>query len=286
MLCTASGFYTLEFSIEELRFQKGRKHLIIEYSVAILALIAMEVLLSVDNAAVLAVMVKHLPTEQQSKALKYGLFGAVIFRFICFFFIGLLMKWWFIQAIGALYLLYIGIKGLATKEQDDEDAEKVSKSGFWPTVLKVEVMDIVFAVDSMLAAIAFAAGLRELGWFKVGNLDAGQFMVIMIGGLLGVVAIRYAATGLLKIMDKRPNLENAAYGLVTLVGVKLIIFTLAHEGFHKATGITFVTEHFAHGGIVKTVFWVLMVLIVLAGWFIGAGKHQNAAVSDSKANSV
>jgi len=243
--------------------------------VAILALVALEVLLSVDNAAVLAVMVKHLPKEQQGKALKYGLLGAVVFRFICFFLIGILLKWWYIQAIGAIYLLYIGIKGLASRGDDEDEVKQVSKSGFWPTVIKVEVMDIVFAVDSMLAAIAFAAGLTELGWFKIGALDVGQFGVIMIGGLIGVVAIRYAATGLLRIMDKRPNLENAAYGLVTLVGVKLVIFTMAHEGFHATTGITFVTEHFAHGNIVKSVFWVLMILIVLAGWFMGSDKHKN-----------
>lgn len=251
----------------------------VEYIIAICALVGLEILLSVDNAAVLAVMVKHLPKEQQGKALRYGLAGAVVFRFICFFLIGLLMKWWFIQAIGALYLLYIGIKGLATREEEEEEEGKQSKSGFWTTVLKVEVMDIVFAVDSMLAAIAFAVGLRELGWFQVGGLDGGHFAVIMIGGLMGVVAIRYAATGLLKVMDKRPNLENAAYGLVTLVGVKLVIFTLAHEGFHATTGISFVTEHFAHGGLVKGIFWALMVSIVLAGWFIGADKQEKQTFS-------
>lgn len=245
----------------------------IEYIIAIFALVGLEILLSVDNAAVLAVMVKHLPREQQGKALKYGLAGAVIFRFVCLFIIGLLLKWWYIQAIGALYLLYIGIKGLLTNEEESEESRQ-SKSGFWPTVLKVEIMDIVFAIDSMLAAIAFAVGLKELGWFRVGGLDAGQFGVIMIGGLIGVVAIRFAATGLLRVMETRPNLERAAFGLVTLVGVKLIIMTMAHEGFQKTTGITFVTEHFAHGTLMKSVFWVLMIIIVLAGWLIGADKKH------------
>jgi YkoY family integral membrane protein len=244
--------------------------------VAIVALVALEILLSVDNAAVLAVMVKHLPKDQQAKALKYGLAGAVIFRFACFFIIGLLMKWWIIQALGALYLLYIGIKGLTAREADGEEDEKQSKAGFWPTVLKVEVMDIVFAIDSMLAAIAFAVGLKELGWFKIGGLDAGHFGVIMIGGLLGVITIRYAATGLLKVMETRPNLEKAAYGLVTLVGVKLLIITFAHPGFHAATGIDFVTDHFAHGALVKGIFWGFMLIIVLAGWFTGAKKIEES----------
>ena len=156
----------------------------------------------------------------------------------------------------------------------EEENDKESKAGFWPTVLKVEVMDIVFAVDSMLAAIAFAVSLDKLGWFQIGGLDVGHFGVIMIGGLLGIVAIRFAATGLLKIMDERPNLENAAYGLVTLVGVKLIIFTLAHEGFHETTGITFVTESFTHSGLMEGIYWALIIAIVLAGWFTGTKKEE------------
>ena len=246
-----------------------------EYTIAIITLVLFEILLSVDNAAVLAVMVKHLPKEQQGRALKYGLVGAVVFRFACFFIIGLLMKWWFVQALGALYLLFIGIKGLAQNQEEDEANQK-SKAGFWMTVLKVEIMDIVFAIDSMLAAIAFAVGLQKLGWFQVGNLDGGHFMVIMIGGLIGVVIIRYAATGLLQVMGKRPNLEKAAYGLVILVGVKLLIITAAHTGFHEFTGIQLVTDTFAHGYLVKGTFWVLMIAIVLAGWFTGVEKDEKA----------
>src|SRR3954465_9691124 len=84
--------------------------LLLEYGWVLLVLIFLEGLLAADNAVVMAVMVKHLPKEQQKKALFYGLLGAFIFRFAALFLITILAKYWQIQALGAAYLLFISIK--------------------------------------------------------------------------------------------------------------------------------------------------------------------------------
>ncbi|RKI97954.1 hypothetical protein D7X33_52855, partial [Butyricicoccus sp. 1XD8-22] len=84
--------------------------ILLEYAWVLVVLIVLEGLLAADNAVVMAVMVKHLPREQQKKALFYGLLGAFVFRFAALFLITLLVGIWQIQAIGAAYLLFISIK--------------------------------------------------------------------------------------------------------------------------------------------------------------------------------
>src|SRR3954469_23442386 len=134
--------------------------LLLEYGWVLLILVALEGLLAADNALVLAIMVKHLPEEQRKKALFYGLVGAFVFRFASLFVISFLVDVWQVQAIGALYLLFIAANHIFRKlivKKGEHSAEqnagrKKKPSGFWVTVLKVEIADIAFAIDSILAA--------------------------------------------------------------------------------------------------------------------------------------
>lgn len=81
--------------------------LLLEYGWVLLILIALEGILAADNALVLAIMVKHLPEEKRKKALFYGLAGAFVFRFGSLFMISFLVDVWQVQAIGAIYLMFI-----------------------------------------------------------------------------------------------------------------------------------------------------------------------------------
>jgi len=118
------------------------------------ALILLEGLLSADNALVLAIMVKHLPKLEQKKALLYGLGGAFAFRLIAIVFASIVLNQWWLQAIGALYLLFLPIKHFAQRSNEHKKIE-IKKAGFWPTVIAVELTDIAFALDSVLAGIGF-----------------------------------------------------------------------------------------------------------------------------------
>ena len=86
--------------------------ILFEYSWVLLLLVALEGLLAADNALVLAIMVKHLPDKERKKALFYGLAGAFVFRFASLFIISFLVDVWQIQAIGALYLLFMSCLNL------------------------------------------------------------------------------------------------------------------------------------------------------------------------------
>ncbi|MCM2531898.1 TerC family protein [Neobacillus pocheonensis] len=187
-------------------------------------LIILEGLLSADNALVLAVMVKHLPAKQRKKALFYGLLGAYSFRFVA---IGLgvyLIELWWVKAIGAAYLAWLSIKYFIDKRKetdgDDEEQEGMNQKGLlirlfgtlWGTVAAVELMDIAFSVDSVLAA------------FGVSN----EVWVLLIGGMLGVLMMRGVAGVFLTLIDRVPELETTAYILILIISIKMFLGVFFH----------------------------------------------------------
>ncbi len=202
--------------------------LLLEYSWILLVLIVMEGILAADNACVIAVMVKHLSIEDRKRALFYGLGGAFVFRVASLFIISLLIDMWQIQAIGAAYLIFLSahhlIKTYTTKECADDSDAKESNSGLWMTVFKVEIADIAFAADSILAAVALAMTLPNSGMPTIGGLDGGKFAVIFTGGFIGVIMMRFAAQWFCDLLVKKPGLETTAFAIVGWVGVKLAIY--------------------------------------------------------------
>ncbi|RTR35182.1 DUF475 domain-containing protein [Robertmurraya yapensis] len=168
-------------------------------------LIILEGLLSADNALVLAMMVKHLPEEQRRKALFYGIIGAYFFRFLI---IGLglsIIHIGWIKIVCGHYLLFLVLQNLFQKNDDDDDVA-TKKMGFWKTVLTVELVDITFSFDSVLAA------------FGVSN----QEWVLLLGGILGILMMRGVARLFLALIDRVPELETTAFVLIGVIGLKMI----------------------------------------------------------------
>ncbi|ANY65835.1 hypothetical protein BBD42_04655 [Paenibacillus sp. BIHB 4019] len=261
--------------------------LLLEYGWVLVVLVVLEGLLAADNALVLAVMVKHLDEKSRKKALFYGLFGAFIFRLASLFVISLLVNVWQIQALGALYLLFISISNIIkflrrSKEAEEEEEteeqkeKKNSKAGFWWTVLKVEIADIAFAIDSILAAVALAVALPPSGLKQIGGMDGGQFIVIFLGGFIGLVIMRFAANYFVKLLHSRPALELTAFVIVGWVGVKLAVHTMAHPSIH------WLSHDFVEGSLWKATFYIVLVLIAVVGWFLSGrskveGEHGDGA---------
>lgn len=248
----------------------------LEYAWALLILIGLEGLLSADNALVLAVIAKHLPENQKKKAINYGIVMAFVFRFAALFAISFIANVWQIQAIGAAYLLYLGLKHIIQArigkkdKKDREDAENdAAGKGFWPTVGKIALADLAFAIDSILAAVALALGLPDSPLRDFGGMDGGQFIVVVLGGIAGLVLIKFAATWFIKLLSQRPALETTAYAIVAWVGVKLAVITLAHED------IGVLNHHFPHSTAWTLVFYGVLVAIALLGWFAPANKKQS-----------
>ncbi|GGB52573.1 hypothetical protein F3157_14870 [Virgibacillus dakarensis] len=244
----------------------------LEYGWTLLVLIGLEGILSADNALVLAVIAKHLPDEQKKRAINYGIIGAFIFRFAALFAISFLVNVWQVQAIGAAYLIYLGLKHVFGKEKKKEVS---TGNGFWPTVAKIGVADLAFAIDSILAAVALAVVLPETPLPTFGGMDGGQFIIVVIAGIAGLILIKFAANWFVTLLDKRPGLETTAYLIVAWVGVKLAVITLGH----KDVGI--LDEHFAHSTGWKITFWGILLAIAVIGWFVsGKSSSQKGSIEE------
>ncbi len=191
----------------------------------ILNLILIESLLSIDNAAVLATMVMDLPEKQREKALKYGIIGAYVFRGICLLFASYLVKIWWLKPVGGLYLLFIAYDYFKTKGTVDKNDDTLNKEEnklykytiglmgpFWSTVFLVEVMDLAFSIDNVFAAVAFTDNLY----------------LIWVGVFIGILAMRFVAQLFVKLLEKYPFLEHAAFNVIALLGLKLTFSGVCH----------------------------------------------------------
>ena len=200
-------------------------------------LVIIECLLSVDNAAVLATMVSELPKEQRKKALRYGIFGAYFFRGLCLLFAGLLVKIWWLKALGGFYLLWLTFGYFRPKgdDSDEDEAEPATVLGkimsglegmkdgifnktlglfgtFWATVALVEMMDLAFSIDNVFAVVAFTDNL----------------ILVCIGVFIGILGMRFVAQAFVLLMGRFPFLETSAYVLIGILGVKLMLSLFEH----------------------------------------------------------
>jgi YkoY family integral membrane protein len=185
-------------------------------------LIVLEGLLSADNAMVMAVMVLGLPQSQRHKALRYGLIGAFVFRVLTTLAAFWLIRLSFAKVVGGAYLLYLPYQhffgsGESTEQRREPPKAKpwLGLSAFWATVVKVELMNLVFSIDSILAAVAMSP----------------KIAVVMVGGILGIVAMRIVVGRLLALIQKYPAIVDGAFVIIAWVGVKLLIEYLHAEEF-------------------------------------------------------
>jgi YkoY family integral membrane protein len=176
-------------------------------------LVVLEGLLSADNALVVAIMILGLPRAEQKLALRYGLFGAFAFRIIATLLAVYLIRMSWVKLAGGLYLIYLTYQHFF----ESGDAEQRNKprparpwlglSALWGTILKVELVNIAFSVDSILVAVAMSS----------------KTWVVLAGGLIGIVAMRVVIAQLLSIVRRYPTLVDGAFVIILLVGTKLLL---------------------------------------------------------------
>jgi YkoY family integral membrane protein len=177
----------------------------------------LEIVLSIDNAAVLAAMVKELPKEQQKKALTYGIAGAYVFRGLALLFASVLIKLVWLKVAGGLYLMYLAYNALSTNVEQGGESKMTIKipflSALWSTIVAIEMMDLVFSIDNVFAAVAFTPNL----WLICG------------GVFIGILAMRFATTKFVKVLEKNPILERVAYWVIGALGLKLVSSYWLHD---------------------------------------------------------
>jgi YkoY family integral membrane protein len=270
-------------------------------------LVVLEGVLSIDNALVLGLLAKRLPKNQQGRALTYGLVGAFVFRFIAIGTAAYLLHWRIVKLLGGGYLIWVAVKHFFFERAETaEEKITVSPSGapvlvhartgveltpeeavpeilervpvplahearsrvmgavamFWPTVFVIEMTDIAFAVDSIVAAIGV------VGPPPAGALRHPKLWVVIIGGFVGVVLMRFAAVIFIKLLERFPRFETAAYLLVIVIGAKLAIDWAGNSPEHPHR----VNFH-APANLEFWIFWVSMLACFFVG-FLPASKPQ------------
>ena len=208
-------------------------------------LVALEGLLSADNAMVLAVLVLSLPRHEQRKALRYGIVGAFVFRALATLTAVYLITLGWVKLAGAAYLLYLTYHHF---HQSREDGARTGPpparpmfglSAFWATVVKVELTDIVFAIDSILVAVAMSP----------------KIVVVLAGGILGIIAMRLVIGQLLAIVERYPLLVDGAFIIIGWVGVKLLL-----EYLHSAGYVHFEIPKWFSLGLIVVIFAIALAL--------------------------
>ena len=198
----------------------------------VLVLIIIEGILSVDNAAVLATMVMRLPEHQRGKALRYGIIGAYVFRGLCLALAAWLITIWWLEPLGGLYLLWLAWGHFSRhKSVVEEGVEAVETEGnilyrrtigllgpFWATVVAVEIMDLAFSIDNVVAAIAYVKNFPM----------PSKLVLVCMGVFLGILTMRFAAQGFVKLMQRYHFLETCAFIVITVLGITLVLSVPRH----------------------------------------------------------
>ncbi|MGH2453460.1 MAG: TerC family protein [bacterium] len=208
----------------------------------VLQLIYLEGILSIDNAAVLGAMVSHLPPHepipwpgplralqrpvhrllggQRPAALKVGLLGAYLGRGLMLFIATWVIQNRWLLILGGLYLIKLAVDHLGETPAEARAAAAAAagqpvistQRSFWNVVLAVELADLAFSLDNVVAAVALSR----------------EFWVVITGVALGIVTMRFAAGIFVRLIARYPVLEAAAYLLVLSIGVGLLLDDLFH----------------------------------------------------------
>jgi tellurite resistance protein TerC len=245
--------------------------------IIVLQLVFLEGILSIDNAAVIGALVSPLPDNkpvewprglqrmgdslhallgnQRTAALRVGLLGAYVGRGLMLFLTSFLIHNSWIKLVGAAYLIHLAFDSLEdmTGAGSEEDAEvkPIKVQSFWATVLTVEVMDLIFSIDNVVAAVSLS----------------NKLWVVMLGVAIGILTMRFAAGAFSYAVEREPILRQAAYVLVLNIGVELILEQVWHVEisdllrFSISAGTILLALAYAHLPILQKLRFVLVWLV-------------------------
>ena len=207
-------------------------------------LVALEGLLSADNALVMAIMVLGLPRTEHKQALRYGLLGGFAFRFLATLLAVYLIQLSLVKLFGGLYLLYLTYSHFFGQEEGVDRRQPPRAKGmlgltpFWATVVRVELINLAFSIDSILVAVAMSPKL----W------------VVVTGGILGIIAMRLVVGQLLTLVQRYPALVDGAFIIIAWVGFKLGV-----EYLHDAHYISLEIPRWLSLGLIVVIFLIAFI---------------------------
>lgn len=181
------------------------------YFSIIVSLFIIEVLLSIDNALVNATLAESLPEQQRKKAIRIGILLGALFRIIALFLVAVIIQNIWLKVLGGLYLVYLAIKHLG-KVVTEEGKTLTPKATYRGVIFQIALADIVFSIDNVISAVSFS----------------NNIYIVMFGVGIGVISMLFITPILSKLIHKYKGMPQAAYAIVGLVGVSLLVETLTN----------------------------------------------------------
>jgi YjbE family integral membrane protein len=160
-------------------------------------IILVNIVLSGDNAVVIALAARSLPPRQQKQAVFWGAGAAVIMRIILTIIAVEMLKWPWLKLIGAVLLLWIAVKLLMPEDGDGDDVE--SSDNLWAAIKTILIADLVMSLDNVIAVAAAAKG---------------SITLLVLGLAISIPLVIFGATMLMKVMDRFPIIITIGAGLL------------------------------------------------------------------------
>lgn len=225
-----------------------------QFWVDVFKIIVIDLLLSGDNAVVIALACRNLPLEQRKKGIFYGVVGAIGLRVVLTFFAVSLLSLPYLKLVGALLLLWIGIK-LILPEDDEHAADGIkADTQLWGAVKTIIIADFVMSLDNVLG---------------VAGAAHGNVMLLVFGLLVSIPLIAWSSQLVLKLIDRFPFIIYGGGALLGYVAGEMLISEALFKSLVEA-------QHSLH--------WVVpaagAILVLAVGKWIAMRKQQVAGAVD------
>jgi YkoY family integral membrane protein len=180
----------------------------------LLVLVALEAVLSADNAVALASISQGLADEKMRRqALNIGLILAYILRMTLILAATWVVNYWQFQVLGAGYLLWLVFQYFSSKDGEDDEDKLPKYTNIWQAIPTIAITDLAFSLDSVATAVAVSTDT----W------------LVISGATIGIIILRFMAGLFIRWLDEYTRLEDAGYVTVALVGLKLLVRAVRPE---------------------------------------------------------
>jgi YjbE family integral membrane protein len=188
-----------------------------EFWIGLMKIIWINIILSGDNAVVIALAARSLPLEQQKKAIFFGSAAAVVLRILLTIVAVKLLALSYLQVIGGALLLYIGVQLLS--EQEEGEGEAKEHGTLMAAVRTILIADLVMSLDNVIAVAAAAKGSMEL---------------LILGLLISIPMVIFGSTLMIKLMERFPIIVTLGAALIGWVGGETMASDVAFKDFAAA----------------------------------------------------
>jgi YkoY family integral membrane protein len=212
--------------------------------------ILIEILLSADNMLIIALLIKKLNRFQRASAIWIGLMGSVVLRIVAIIMASYLIRFYYFQGIGGAYLMYLaGQELLYHKSPITEPPKTHSLSQI---ILYIIFLDLLFSVDSILAAFAI------VGISPLEGDTSPKLWIVIVGASFGIILLRSFTSNVIRWLEEKPILEKFTLIFVIWIGFRLVV-----ESVLSSLQLDFGFDMNMTRELVKWIFWAITLVFFI-----------------------